>query len=128
MRNNAPVATYQSPYMVLLVMSLSFLKAILPTLIFGFIFSARKLQGSANILDWLYIYIYMVNFPYSLEVVTPMCVSLDLRHIWSSEVYVDVVYDHTKSSRVVCISSMQVYMKYIHYYRTGLWSLVQNEQ
>ena len=55
----------------------------------------------------------MVNFPYSLEVVTPMCVSLDLRHIWSSEVYVDVVYDHTKSSRVVCISSMQVYLKYI---------------
>jgi len=47
---------------------------------------------------------------YSLGVVTPMCVSLDLRYIWSNEVYVDVVYDHTKSSRIVCISSMQVYM------------------
>ena len=42
-----------------------------------------------------------------------MCVPLDLRYIWSNEVYVDIVYDHTKSSRVVYISSMQVYIKYM---------------
>ena len=42
-----------------------------------------------------------------------MCVSLDLRYIWSNEVYINVAYDHTKSSKVTCISSMQVYMKYM---------------
>jgi len=33
---------------------------------------------------------------YSQVVVTLMCISLYLGHIWPDEVYVDVVYDHTK--------------------------------
>ena len=42
-----------------------------------------------------------------------MCISLDLRCIWPDEVYVDEVYDHTRSSMVVCMLSMQVYIEYI---------------
>jgi hypothetical protein len=33
--------------------------------------------------------------------------------ICPDEVYVDVVYEHTKPSRVVCMSSMQVYIEYM---------------
>jgi hypothetical protein len=40
-------------------------------------------------------------------------ISLDLRCIWPDEVYVDEVYDHTKPSMVVCMSSMQVYIEYM---------------
>jgi hypothetical protein len=42
-----------------------------------------------------------------------MCISLDLECIWSDEVYVDGIYDHTKPFRVVCMSSMQVYIEYM---------------
>jgi hypothetical protein len=42
-----------------------------------------------------------------------MCISLDLWRIWPDEVYVDGVYDHIKPSRVVCLSSMQVYIEYM---------------
>ena len=42
-----------------------------------------------------------------------MCISLDLGRIWPDEVYVDGVYDHTKPSRVVCMSSMQVHVEYM---------------
>jgi hypothetical protein len=46
------------------------------------------------------------NYFLLLESSTPMCISLDLGRIWSDEVYVDGGYDHTKPSRVVCMSSM----------------------
>ena len=42
-----------------------------------------------------------------------MCISLNLGCIWNDEVYVGGVYDHTKPSRVVCMSSMQVYIEYM---------------
>jgi len=42
-----------------------------------------------------------------------MRISLDLGRIWPDETYVDEVYDHTKPSRVVCMSSMQVYIEYM---------------
>ena len=42
-----------------------------------------------------------------------MYISLDLWYIWPNEIYVDRVYDHTKPSRVVCMSSMQVYIEYM---------------
>jgi hypothetical protein len=42
-----------------------------------------------------------------------MCISLDLWRIWPDKVYVDGVYDHAKLSRVVCMSSMQVYKEYM---------------
>jgi len=40
-------------------------------------------------------------------------ISLDLGHIWSDEVYVDEVYDHTKLSKVVYMLSMYAYIKYV---------------
>ena len=40
-----------------------------------------------------------------------MCISLHLRRIWPNEVYVDGVYNHTRPSRVLCMSSMQVYLE-----------------
>jgi hypothetical protein len=42
-----------------------------------------------------------------------MCISLDLWRIWPNEVYVDGVYHHTRPSRVLCMSSMQVYLEYV---------------
>jgi hypothetical protein len=59
------------------------------------------------------VYIYIQIIFYSQEVVTPMCISLDLGRIWLDGVYVDEVYDHTRPSRVVCMSSMQVYVEYM---------------
>ena len=50
---------------------------------------------------------------YSHRVVTPMCISLDLRRIWPDEVYVDGVYHHTRPSRVICMTSMYVYLEYM---------------
>jgi hypothetical protein len=38
---------------------------------------------------------------------------LHLRCIWPNEVYVDELYDHTKPSMVVRMSSMQVYIEYM---------------
>jgi hypothetical protein len=43
---------------------------------------------------------YMGNYFLLLGSSTPMCISLDLGHIWPDEVYVDRVYGHTKPSRV----------------------------
>ena len=40
-----------------------------------------------------------------------MCISLYLGRIWPDEVYVDGVYNHTRPSRVLCMSSMQVYLE-----------------
>ena len=48
-----------------------------------------------------------------LSAPTPMCISLDLRCIWPDKVYVDEVYDHTRPSMVVCMSSMQVCIEYM---------------
>ena len=42
-----------------------------------------------------------------------MCISLHLGCIWPDEVYVDGVYNHTRPSRVLCMSSMQVYLEYM---------------
>ena len=42
-----------------------------------------------------------------------MCISLYLGCIWPDEVYVNEVYDHTRLSWVVCISSMQAYIEYM---------------
>ena len=42
-----------------------------------------------------------------------MCIYLDLGRIWPDEVYVDGVYHHTRPSRVLCMSSMQVYLEYM---------------
>jgi hypothetical protein len=50
---------------------------------------------------------------YSQGVVTLMCIFLDLGRIWPDEVYTDGVYDHTKPSRIVCMSSIQVYIEYM---------------
>ena len=50
---------------------------------------------------------------YTQGVVTPMCISLDLERIWPDEVYVDGVYHHTRPSRVLCITSMYVYLEYM---------------
>ena len=50
---------------------------------------------------------------YLQGVITPMCISLDLGRIWPDEVYVDGVYNHTRPSRVLCMSSMQVYLEYM---------------
>ena len=46
-------------------------------------------------------------------VVTLICISLDLWRIWSDEVYVDEVYDHTKLSKVVYMLSMHAYIEYV---------------
>ena len=59
------------------------------------------------------IYIYREIIFYSQGVVTPMCISLDLRRIWPDEVYVDGVYYHTRPSRVLCMTSMYVYLEYM---------------
>jgi hypothetical protein len=37
----------------------------------------------------------------------------NLEYMWPNEVYVDEVYDHTRPSTVVCMSSMQVYVEYM---------------
>jgi hypothetical protein len=51
----------------------------------------------------LYIYIdILLGSSYS------MFISLDLEYIWSNE-----VYDHTRTSMVACMSSMQVYVEYM---------------
>ena len=50
---------------------------------------------------------------YSHGVVTLMCISLDLGRIWPDEVYVDGVYHHTRPSRVLCMTSMYVYLEYM---------------
>jgi len=42
-----------------------------------------------------------------------MHISLDLGYIWLDEVYVDEVYDHTRPSKVICKSSIQVYIEYM---------------
>ena len=42
-----------------------------------------------------------------------MRIYLDLGRIWPDEVYVDGVYHHTRPSRVLCMSSMQVYLEYM---------------
>ena len=42
-----------------------------------------------------------------------MCISLDLGHIWPDEAYVDGVYHHTIPSRVICMTSMYVYLEYM---------------
>jgi hypothetical protein len=42
-----------------------------------------------------------------------MCIFLDLECIWPDEVYVDEVYDHTRPSIVVYMTSMQVYIEYM---------------
>jgi hypothetical protein len=34
-------------------------------------------------------------------------------YIWPDEVYVDEIYDHTRPSTVVYMSSMQVYVEYM---------------
>ena len=44
---------------------------------------------------------------------TPMCISLDLGCIWPDEVYVDEVYHHTRPSRILCMTSMYVYLEYM---------------
>jgi len=59
------------------------------------------------------IYIYREIISYSQGVVTPMCISLDLRRIWPDEVYVDGVYHRTKPSVVLCKISMYVYLEYM---------------
>ena len=61
----------------------------------------------------LYTFIKRKIIFYSQGVVIPMCISLDLVRIWSDKVYVDGVFDHTKLSRVVCMSSMQIYIEYM---------------
>jgi len=48
-----------------------------------------------------------------LVVVTPMCISLDLWRIRPDGVYIDEVYDHTKLFKVVCMLSMDAYIKYM---------------
>ena len=50
---------------------------------------------------------------YSHGVVTHMYISLDLGCIWPDEVYVDGVYHHTRPSRVLCMTSMYVYLEYM---------------
>ena len=50
---------------------------------------------------------------YFQELVTPICISLDLGRIWSNEVYVDGVYYHIRPSRVLCMTNMYVYFKYM---------------
>jgi hypothetical protein len=57
-------------------------------------------------------YIYIYSFLHAC-VATPMCISLDSGYIWPDEVYVDEVYDRTRPSTVVCMSSMQVYVDYM---------------
>jgi hypothetical protein len=42
-----------------------------------------------------------------------MCISLDLGRIWPDEVYVDRVHNHTRPSRALYMSSMQVYLEYM---------------
>ena len=55
----------------------------------------------------------MAYISYSQGIVTPMCISLDLERVWLDEVYVDGVYHHTRPSRVLCMISMYVYLKYM---------------
>ena len=50
---------------------------------------------------------------YSHKVVTPICISLNLEHIWPNEVYVDRVYHHTRPSRVLYMTSVYVYLEYM---------------
>ena len=50
---------------------------------------------------------------YSQKVVTPICISLNLERIWPDEVYVDRVYHRTRLSRVLCMTSMYVYLEYM---------------
>jgi len=59
------------------------------------------------------VYIYMEIIFYSQRVVTHMCISLDLERIWPDEVYVDEVYYHTIPSRVLCMTSIYVYLEYM---------------
>ena len=68
----------------------------------------------------LYTFIKREIIFYSQAIVTPMYISIDLGHIWPNEVYVDGVCDHTKPSRIVCTSSMQVieYMVILILYST----------
>jgi len=42
-----------------------------------------------------------------------MCISLDLGGIWPDEVYIDKVYNHIKSSKVVYMLSMHAYIEYV---------------
>ena len=42
-----------------------------------------------------------------------MFISQDLGYIWPDKVYVYGVYNHTRPSRVLCMSSMQVYLEYM---------------
>ena len=42
-----------------------------------------------------------------------MCISLDLGRIWPDKVCVDGVYHHTRPSRVLCMTSMYVYLVYM---------------
>ena len=42
-----------------------------------------------------------------------MCISIDLGRIWFDEVYVDVVYHHTRSFRILCMISMYIYLEYM---------------
>jgi hypothetical protein len=56
------------------------------------------------------IYMEIISYP---EGVIPMCIYLDLGCICSDQVYVNGVYDYARPSRVVCTSSMQVYIEYI---------------
>ena len=42
-----------------------------------------------------------------------MCISLDLGRIWTDKVYIDGVYHHTRPSRILCMTSMYVYLEYM---------------
>ena len=55
---------------------------------------------------------------YSHEVVTLMCISLDLGHIWPDEVYVDGVYHHTMYDKYGCILRVYCYTYFICYYHS----------
>jgi hypothetical protein len=52
-----------------------------------------------------------------------MSISQDLGRIWLNEVFVDRVYDHTRPSTIVYISSMQVYIHRV-YSCTYLYSTI----
>ena len=59
------------------------------------------------------VYIYRKIIFYSQRVVTPICISLDLGRIWPDEVYIDGVYHHIRPSKVLCMTSIYVYLEYI---------------
>jgi len=42
-----------------------------------------------------------------------MCISLDLWRIWPDQVYVDGVYCYTRPYRVLCMTSIYVYLEYM---------------